>query len=352
MSTDPAPLGRGLGRSLAIATAIGMIVFGTILAYSIYSFEVGERCEETPVELIKQSLFAFVFAGPIGVGLALVVGRRLIHATTDRLDDVIASASRMTGERLDERLPVGGVDDALDRLAGALNDLLHRIEAGVAAQRQFAADASHELRTPLAVISTKLEVARRKARDPAHWEHVADDTLAEVRRMNDLVDKLLVLSRAGAAGLHLERERLHALASSAIAHAIPIAAARDVTLELGVDPAIFASVDAEAIAIVLDNLLRNAIAHAPRGSAVDLSIGPGPRIVVDDRGPGVPAAMRARVFEPFARGVHEATDRAGETGLGLGLAICKRIVDGHRGSIVVEDRPGGGARFVVTLPDG
>jgi signal transduction histidine kinase len=71
-------------------------------------------------------------------------------------------------------------------------------------------------------------------------------------------------------------------------------------------------------------------------------------IAIEDRGPGVPPELRARIFEPFARG--RATDRAAGTGLGLGLAICKRIVDGHGGTIGVEDRAGGGARFVVRLP--
>ena len=81
-----------------------------------------------------------------------------------------------------------------------------------------------------------------------------------------------------------------------------------------------------------------------------ITVGPSGRIQVEDRGPGVPHDQRQRIFEPFARGHHRDTDRAAGTGLGLGLAIVKRIVDGHRGTVRVEDRPGGGARFVVELP--
>lgn len=351
MSLSPALLGRGLGRSLAISTALGMIVFGTILAFAIHSFETSEHCEDPPLVLLEQSLIAFAFAAPIGIGLTLFVGRRLILSTTTRLDAVIATAARMTGDRLHERLPVQSIEaaDALDRLASALNDLLHRIETGVAAQQRFAADASHELRTPLAVITTNLEVARRKARDASHWEGVADTMLSEVRRMNDLVDKLLELSRAGAAAFRLGHAELHPLVAAAVARALPIAAERDVTLDAGVQADAVAQVDGDAMAIVLDNLVRNAIAHSPRGGVVSCEVGPGPRIVIEDRGPGIPAAMRTRVFEPFARGTHAATDRASGTGLGLGLAICKRIVEGHGGSIRIEDRLGGGARFVITL---
>jgi signal transduction histidine kinase len=101
---------------------------------------------------------------------------------------------------------------------------------------------------------------------------------------------------------------------------------------------------------VVDNLIRNAIDHSPKGGRVTLALGPNARITVDDNGPGIPPDQRTRIFEPFARGVHRNTDRAAGTGTGLGLAICKRIVDGHRGTIRVEDRPGGGSRFVVELP--
>jgi signal transduction histidine kinase len=340
---------RGLGRALALSIALGMLVFAAILGYSIYTFEMGEACEEQPAELVEQSLLAFTFAAPIGVAIALLISRRLTHTTTDRLDEVIASAARMTGENLAERLPVSRTNDALDRLSAAFNDLLERVESGAAAQRQFAADASHELRTPLTVISTNLEVARRKSRDVAHWENVADQTLAEVRHMNELVDKLLELSRAGAVGLILKPGDLDTLAHNAIARSMPLAREHHVEVSLDSRGAAHASIDADAIRIVMDNLIRNAIAHSPRSQSVTVRVGPGPRFTVEDRGPGVPAASRERIFEPFARGQH-ATDRATGVGLGLGLAICKRIVDGHRGTITVDDRDGGGARFTVSLP--
>ena len=351
--TGQATLGRGLGRSLALATVIGMVVFAVIQALVIYGTEIGEECapgvlEDPPIEIVKQCAIALAISAPFGVLLSLGLGRRLTNPTTVRLDEVIASAKRMTGERLDERLPVSANRDPLDRLSVALNDVLARVQRGVAAQQQFAADASHELRTPLAVISASLEVARRKPRDAAHWEHVADATLAEVHRMHMLVDKLLQLSRAGAAGLHQERTDLRVLASAAAERAMAIGKERGIRVEVAADATITAEIDPDAIAIVIDNLIRNAIDHSVTGQAVTVSVARGPAIVVEDRGPGVPVELRARIFEPFARG--RATDRAIGSGLGLGLAICRRIVDGHGGAIEVEDRAGGGARFVVRLP--
>jgi signal transduction histidine kinase len=99
---------------------------------------------------------------------------------------------------------------------------------------------------------------------------------------------------------------------------------------------------------VLDNLIRNALDHSPGDATVTVNVSNGPQFAVEDRGPGVPRELRTRIFEPFARG--RVTDRAAGSGLGLGLAICRRIVDGHGGVITVEDRAGGGARFVVRLP--
>jgi len=354
MST-PATLGRGLGRAFALATIFGMAIFGIAMGLMIYFTEVGETCsaageiEDPPLEIIEQTSLAFAFALPFGIAISLRINRSLTHSTTERLDEMITSASSMTGERLADRLPVSVANDPLDQLAVALNGVLQRIETGVRAQAQFAADASHELRTPLTVISTNLEVARRKERAPSHWEHVADDTLAEVRRMNVLVDKLLELARAGNAGLRHEPAELRALAGAALSRADSLTAKLGVELELAHGDDVGAEVDVDAIAIVLDNLIRNAIDHAPRGTAVTVTIGPGPRIAVEDRGSGVPVEARERIFEPFARGV-QRMDRSTGPGLGLGLAICKRIVDGHRGTIRVEDRDGGGARFVVELP--
>jgi two-component system, OmpR family, sensor kinase len=351
--TTPATLGRGLGRSFALATVIGMVVFAVIQALVIYVSEIGEECspgipEDPPAEIVKQCTIALVISAPFGVILSVLLGRRLTTPTTARLDEVIQSAKRMTGERLDERLPVSSNGDPLDRLSVALNDVLARVQRGVAAQQQFAADASHELRTPLAVISANLEVARRKPRDAAHWEHVADGTLAEVHRMHVLVDKLLQLSRAGAAGLHQERTDLRILAGTAVERTAMIGKDRGITIELAPGRTVMAEVDPDAVGIVIDNLIRNAIDHSPPNQVVTVSVASGPLIIVEDRGPGVPHELRTRIFEPFARG--RATDRTAGSGLGLGLAICRRIVDGHGGKVGVEDRKGGGARFVVRLP--
>jgi len=257
---------------------IGMVVFAVIQAIVIYLTELDEECspgvpEDPPSEIVTECAIALAISAPFGVVLSVLLGRRLTTPTTGRLDEVIDSAKRMTGERLDERLPVSANGDPLDRLSTALNDVLARVQRGVAAQQQFAADASHELRTPLAVISANLEVARRKPRDAAHWENVADGTLAEVHRMHVLVDKLLQLSRAGAAGLHQKRIDLRILAGTAAERAAAIGVGRRITIELAPGSPTMAEVDPDAVGIVIDNLIRNAIDHSPAGQTVTVSVG-------------------------------------------------------------------------------
>lgn len=358
MTASPVTLGRGLHRSLVVATVVGMITFGIAMALMIYFTEVGETCdvageiEDPPLEIVEQTTLAFAFALPFGVVFSILIGRTLTHTTTERLDEVIASAALITGERLEDRLPVSAANDALDRLSIALNAALERIATGVQAQAQFAADASHELRTPLAVITTNLEVARRKPRETAHWEHVADDALAEVRQMGVIVGKLLELSRAGGAGLQHAPTELRKLTTVAIARAVQLAGERAVTLELAPGATVTAEIDADAIGIAVDNLLRNAIAHSPPDSKVTVTIDVAnhkPRIIVEDHGPGVPIELRERIFEPFSRAA-TGIDRTTGKGLGLGLAICRRIVNGHRGSVICGEAPGGGARFLIELP--
>ena len=349
--TEPASLGRGLRRSYAIATLVGMLLFAIVVAIVINVHEYYDTTpEDPPLEIIQECIVAFIFAAPVGLALSVLLGRRHTLPTTDRLDQMIADASAMSGRQLDQRLALTAKRDSLDRLAVALNGVLDRIAAGVAAQSQFAADASHELRTPLTVVSTKLEVARRKTRDLPHWERVADETLDELRRMHVLVEKLLILARAGAAGLKHERADLRVIATASVERTSAVAAARGVTLELAPGQPVEVDVDVDAISIVIDNLLRNAITHSPAGERVVATVERDARIVIDDRGPGVPREQRKRIFEPFARGVHHDSDRSKGDGFGLGLAISRRIIDGHGGTISVDDRPGGGARFVVALP--
>ena len=223
------------------------------------------------------------------------------------------------------------------------------IRSAMARQRQFAADASHELRTPLTVLSGNLEVlALRKGTGSIEDEALAD-AIAETERMAALLDDLLILARTDAEAfpVALEQMDLADEATQAMDSLAGRAGARSVTLGLDIEPTMMRG-DAERLRQLVIILVDNAIRYGSVGGHVWLSVHPvgqHARLTVDDDGPGIAAADQARVFDRFWRG-----DAASESGNGLGLAIAHWIVAAHGGTITVDERPGGGTRFEISLP--
>jgi NtrC-family two-component system sensor histidine kinase KinB len=219
---------------------------------------------------------------------------------------------------------------------------------------EFVLHASHELRTPVATLSMAAELLAERSRpEPGSTEADLLDTLCgESMRMARLLDDLLDLGRLRAAPRHPCRESCAAgeLAIEALDHVRLLAGNRHQRLEARVDDeAAILHVDRELLMRCLDNLLGNAVRHAPDNGCVALGIavaadGSAHIDVVDD-GPGIPEGQREEIFEPLRRG----PDRPG--GAGLGLALAREIVELHGGTIAVDDAPGGGARFIIDLPN-
>ncbi len=220
------------------------------------------------------------------------------------------------------------------------------IRASLRRQREFAADTSHELRTPLAVI--RAGVARVRQQPDARVSEIGpalDAVDSEAVRLAVLVDDLLAMARtdAGSADLDLRAVDLADVAAEAMATLEPLASQRDVHLALDVEPASMTG-DPDRLRRLVTVLVDNAIRHGRDGGTVTVTVRSG-SLVVDDDGPGVPPADRARIFERFSRGSATTTG-----GSGLGLAIAAWIVERHAGRITVGDSPAAGARFNVSLP--
>ena len=338
-------LGQRLAAHLAIATAVGM---GAVFALGMTIWALTERGhgESAGQELVEQ-LAPLAVVAALGVTASVLVARWIARRATARIDHVVATATRVDVRDLSVRLPVAGHHD---ELAVALNRMLARIEAGVAAQHRFAADASHELRTPLTAAISALEVALRRPRTVGEWGVCAEQTVAELRHMSKVVDALLALARTelrGAVAAEPVIELVERVRATIAARAEP-------AIEVDVPEALAVLADGDAIAIALGNLVANALAHSPPSAPVSISAardGRDIRIDVVDRGPGVPVADRARIFEPFARGAAGSADRVAHgAGVGLGLTIARRIAETYGGSISVDDAPGSGARFTLRLP--
>jgi signal transduction histidine kinase len=269
-------------------------------------------------------------------------------------------AAEITATNLRERLPVSGGEE-LAGLARVVNDLLARLEDSFARQRRFMADASHELRTPTAVLRTEADVILAQ-QHRSEEEYRA--SLAVIRdaasRLARIVDDLFALARVDAENVSTRRERVYVeeLVDDAVRMVRPLGDARAVRVNL--HEAVEAPVDADAdlLGRLLINLLDNAIKYSPDGGVVEVRMQRRDGLVdvgVIDQGRGIPEEDRERVFQRFVRLADDdgaAPEQAGvsRSGVGLGLAIARRIAEAHGGSLVVVDSTPGRTEFRLTLP--
>ncbi|WP_020139311.1 sensor histidine kinase [Streptomyces sp. 351MFTsu5.1] len=278
------------------------------------------------------------------VGGWILAGRMLAPLT--RITDATRSA---THGSLSHRVLLPGRRDEFRELADAFDAMLARLEAHVAEQQRFAANASHELRTPLAVSKTLLDVARA---DPhADTAQVIERLHSVNARAIDLTEALLLLSRANQRSFTREPVDLSLLAEEATETLLPLAEKHGVGVETGGGAA--ATGGSPALLLQLTtNLVHNAIVHnLPDGGAVRVTTGVRPGTVlltVENTGERLTPERAATFAEPFQRGTERVhTDHAG---VGLGLAIARTITLAHDGTLDLAPREGGGLRVTVELP--
>ncbi|MGW7635698.1 sensor histidine kinase [Streptomyces decoyicus] len=278
------------------------------------------------------------------VGGWILAGRMLAPLTR------ITDATRMaTGGSLSHRIQLPGRGDEFRELADAFDTMLERLEAHVAEQQRFAANASHELRTPLATTQALLDVARS---DP-HRD--IDELVERLRVVNaraiDLTEALLVLSRADKQAFTREPVDLSLLVEEAAETLLPLAEKRGVAIDTSGDIAT-ASGSPALLLQMTTNLVHNAIVHnlPERGSVwVRTSVRSGSAVLtVENSGEKLSPELVSTLTEPFQRGTERIhNDHAG---VGLGLAIVQRIVHVHDGSLTLTPRADGGLRITVQLP--
>jgi len=277
--------------------------------------------------------------------LGIVLGRWLASRALRPLTELTASAGRVAAGDLSARIPEQQ-DPDLAALAATFNETATSLERRVAADTRFAADVSHELRSPLTTMTNAVEVLARRRDDLPPTSRRAVDLLSgEVDRFRRLVVDLLEISRTDeAAQLQAEPVDVGVLITA-------LAGTHPGAPEPEIGPgSLIVTGDRRRLARTVANLLDNAEKYGD--GAIRLAAfrhGDVVRIEVDDAGPGVPAGLRDQVFERFTRGQY-AGQRQDDTGTGLGLALVARHVRLHGGRAWVQDRPGGGARFVVELP--
>jgi heavy metal sensor kinase len=270
------------------------------------------------------------------------------------LDKITATAEAISASNLSRRIDVAEMESELGRLAHVLNEAFARLEAAFAQQTRFTADASHELRTPLAVIQTHTELALRKERSAAEYQSALGVIGRAAGRMNTLVDGLLTLARADAGQLVLNRESfdLRDTVEACAALLAPLATGRQVALHLDLEPCPVVA-DDDRFVQVATNLMTNAIRYNHPEGRVEVQVrarGGSAVLRVADTGPGIAEEHQPHIFERFFR-VDKARSRE-DGGCGLGLAICKEIVQAHGGEISLQSKVGHGTTFEVVFPAG
>jgi two-component system sensor histidine kinase VanS len=274
----------------------------------------------------------------------ILAGRMLAPLT--RITDAARVAT--TGS-LSHRIDLEGSGDEFRELADAFDGMLARLEALVAEQRRFAANASHELRTPLAITQTMLDVARKDPdRDP---DELIDRLQVVNARAIDLTEALLLLTRADQRSFARERVDLSLMAEEATETLLPFAAEHGVTIETSGNLA--PTVGSPALLLQLTtNLVHNAIVHnLPAHGTVWVTTGVHRETVVltvENTGKQLTPQLVSTLAEPFQRGNERI--RADHAGVGLGLAIVKTIAQAHQGTLTLTPRPGGGLRVTMQLP--
>jgi heavy metal sensor kinase len=298
--------------------------------------------------------FAWQLAGVGTIVLAVgLAGGWLVSARILRpVAAISAAASAISAANLSERIDPQQVDRELADLAGVLNAMFERLEAAFERQARFTADASHELRTPLAVIRSHTELALNRPRTAEEYRQTIDTCLRATDRMTALVQGLLTLARADAGKLDLQRRPvdLKEVVEESVTLFRPLAEGKGVSLAASLAPVTVAG-DAVRLAQVVTNLLSNAVQYNRPGGQVhaELRVASGKAVLtVADTGCGIPEEDRPHIFERFYR-VDKARSHA-SGGHGLGLAICKSIVEAHGGTIDFETQPQQGCTFWVRLP--
>jgi two-component system sensor histidine kinase VanS len=274
----------------------------------------------------------------------LLAGRMLAPLT--RITDATRGAANGS---LSHRIRLPGRRDEFRELADAFDTMLARLEAQIAEQQRFAANASHELRTPLAITQTLLDVARNDL-NRANGELV-DRLHAVNTRAIDLTEALLLLSRADQRSFTPEHVDLSLIAEEATETLLPLAEKRGLTIETSGDTT--PTIGSHALLLQLStNLVHNAIVHnLPEQGTVWVTTSVHPKsavLTVENTGDKLAPQVVATLAEPFLRGTKRI--RTDHAGVGLGLAIVKSITQAHDGTLTLTPRAAGGLRVTVQLP--
>ncbi len=303
-------------------------------------------------ETMRKLLIIMIIGIPTSLGVTVVVGYFLAKKSLNPVDQIRQAAVKISSTNLDERINIKGRKDELGRLAETFNAMIARLEESFQRINQFSIDVSHELKTPLTILKGETEVALRKEREKSDYKHLLESNLEEIDRMAQIIDDLLLLSKADRKDIRLNIGNISLRDLIAdVCVSMKLFAERK-QINLAVDDLADVRIVGDELKLrrMLVNIVENGIKYTGDGGVVRVSstTNNGNVIIsVQDNGTGISDEDIKFIFDRFYRADRS---RKRESGSGLGLSISKWIAEAHKGAIEVESRPSAGSRFVITLP--
>ncbi len=315
-----------------------------------------------PDKVIEQDVDDLTwFLLPIGIGFTLLTplaGYWLALRATEPIAGILKTAGRLRPTKLGDRLPTRGTDDELDQLSRTINRLLDQVARHVEQQQQFVADAAHELRGPLAAMQNALEVATAKDRSLDSYQGTLEEALGETRHLTKLANDLLLLAEVGNSlgSVFNQVCDLEQVVRQTAAMFGGTAEERSIAMTIHSNGKAVVRGDERQLRQVISNLVDNALRFTPEGGQIDLAVEASQAnaeavVTVSDNGRGVDEEHLKRVFDRFFQ-AEAARDRGDiKRGGGLGLSICRSIIERHGGRIGLESRGvGQGVTVTVVIP--
>ena len=307
------------------------------------------QSQDNVEDTLERLLATLLISIPLLVAIAGGGGYFLASHALAPIDQITATARKISAEDLSARLDVPVTNDEVGRLTQTLNDMLVRLEDSFQRERQFTNDASHELRTPLTAMQAILSVIREKRRTPEEYKQALDDLSEETDRLQTLVGNLLRLARGDRSKSYaFGPVNLSTLLEDVADSLRPLAEAKSLVLHCETAADLTMRGDSDELIRLFVNLLDNAIKYTERGEIrvnaqrMDEQI----EVQVSDTGTGITLEHLPHIFDRFYRVDESRT----EYGSGLGLAIAREIINAHDGSIKVHSNINKGSSFTVNLP--
>jgi two-component system heavy metal sensor histidine kinase CusS len=311
---------------------------------------------EPSERLLREYVRVSLLLGAGVAGMSLFLGYGFSRATLRPIRAIEATANRIRADNLAARIPMPNGKDELASLTALLNQMFDRLQSSFEQVGRFTADASHELKTPLALIRLNAErLLPHVSSDPDGNAAIAE-ILEEITRLQQVIDRLLFLAKSdgGALAPAQRAVEVSSLLSDLCPDAQALAEEKGARFELTRNDAGTIHAEPELILQLLLNLITNAVAASPAGGQITLDSArtdAGWTFTLTDEGLGLTPVQLSRVFERFVRFGNAHSQTPSHKGHGLGLAICKSIVELHRGRIRIENRTDrSGLRVVVDLP--